>query len=187
MKVVSYNSPVILTFATISFCFLIIGEASNGTFTAAYLTSPGFFNPRSIGSWSSAVLHVLGHANYAHYAGNMMFILLLGPILEEKYGSAQLATMIVITALATAIANAFLFSSSIIGASGIVFMMIVLASITNVESGTIPLTTLLVLVLFVGKEVVAAFTPDNISHFAHIFGGASGAAMGLLFQQKKST
>ena len=31
--------------------------------------------------------HVLGHVDWEHFIGNMMYILLLGPMLEEKYGS----------------------------------------------------------------------------------------------------
>ena len=125
--------------------------------------------------------HVLGHANWAHYFGNFMMILLLGPILEEKYGSARLALMIAVTAFVTGLLHILFSPFGILGASGVVFMMILLASITNMEAGRIPLTLILVLVLYLGQEVVTWVSTDtNVAHSAHIIGGLCGAAFGLI-------
>ena len=110
-----------------------------------------------------------------------MIILLIGPLVEEKYSSPMLLAMIMITAITTGIFNMVLFSTSIMGASGIVFMLIVLASLTNFERGEIPMTFLLVVAIFLGNEVLNSLRNDNISQFAHVFGGVCGAAFGLLF------
>jgi membrane associated rhomboid family serine protease len=112
--------------------------------------------------------------------GNMTFILLLGPIVEERYGSKKTLGMILITALVTALMNLFFFNTGLIGASGIVFMLIVLVSFTNVKSGQIPVTFILVAVLFVGKELLNSMWADNVSQFAHIMGGACGGIFGFL-------
>jgi membrane associated rhomboid family serine protease len=125
------------------------------------------------------VSHVAGHASLEHLMGNMTFVLLLGPIIEERYGSQRMLIMIVVTALLTALANIFLFSTGLLGASGIVFMLIILVSITNVSNGEIPLTFILVAILFIGKEVLASFAKDNVSNFAHIFGGICGSFFGF--------
>jgi membrane associated rhomboid family serine protease len=111
-------------------------------------------------------------------------MLLIGPILEEKYGSKQMFYMIVLTALFGGLLNAIFFDTGLIGASGVVFMMIVLASFVNVQRGTLPLTFLLVLVLYIGQEVVQAFSNDSISQFAHIMGGGAGALFGFMVPPK---
>ena len=58
-------------------------------------------------------------------------------------------------------------------------MMILLSSFTNFRAGTIPLTFILVLLFYVGNEVYSAFKSDQISQFAHIFGGLAGSVFGF--------
>jgi membrane associated rhomboid family serine protease len=133
-------------------------------------------NPLSI---LTLFTHCLGHVSLEHLMGNMTFILLLGPIIEEKYGSQKLLTMIIITALITGLLNILIFKTGLMGASGIVFMMILLVSFTNVKSGQIPLTFILVAILFVGKEIFKGFEVNNIAESAHIIGGFCGAFFGF--------
>ena len=87
--------------------------------------------------------------------------------------------MSLVTALITGILNNFLYPSFLLGASGIVFMMILLGSFTNVKDGGIPLTFILVLALFLGQEVISAFEENNISEFAHVVGGVCGSFFGF--------
>ena len=54
--------------------------------------------------------HVLGHAGWEHFIGNIMLILVVGPLLEEKYGSANILFVILATALVTGIVNFHIFS-----------------------------------------------------------------------------
>jgi len=88
--------------------------------------------------------------------------------------------MMLITALVTGILNVLLFNSYLMGASGVVFMMILLSSFTNFSRGEIPLTFILVLILYMGVQVFSSFEQDNISHFAHIIGGLCGSFFGFL-------
>jgi len=177
-----YNSPVILTFCIISAAELAAKTFAPGLIDS-YFISPPHFNVFSPGCWISSILYVLGHGNFNHFAGNMMFILLLGPALEEKYGSKEVAWMIFLTAVLTASINAIFFDSVLVGASGIVFMMIVLTSFASTRPGTIPLTSVIVIGLYLGKEFFALATPDNISHFAHIVGGVVGGTFGVIFSK----
>jgi membrane associated rhomboid family serine protease len=134
-------------------------------------------------SYFRLVFHVLGHSGWDHLIGNLTFMLLIGPILEEKYGSKRLLIMIFITALSTGILNLIFFNTGLLGASGVVFMLILLGSFVNLSSGKIPLTFVLVVILFLGKEIVDSLRNDNISQFAHIMGGIIGTVFGFL--QKK--
>jgi uncharacterized membrane protein YdcZ (DUF606 family) len=64
-------------------------------------------------------------------------------------------------------------------------MMILLASFTNFNKGEIPLTFILVLILYVGRELINSFKSDNISEFAHIVGGFCGSLFGFFRPVKK--
>jgi len=176
----SYNSPVVLTFVLISASEITAKIFLPGLIDP-YFISPAHFNVLSPGCWIGSVLYVFGHTSFNHFAGNMMFILLLGPALEEKYGSKKIAWMIFFTAVLTACINATFMDSLLVGASGIVFMMIVLTSFASTRPGTIPLTSVIVIGLYLGREFFALATPDNISHFAHIVGGVVGGTFGTLF------
>ena len=140
-------------------------------------TSVNWTNPVSVFNLFS---HVLGHASLEHLLGNMTFILLLGPIVEEKYGSRFTLIMIILTAFITGMLNITLFDTGLIGASGIVFMLILLVSFTNVNGGEIPLTFILVALLFIGKEVIYSLQADQVSQFAHIIGGICGSIFGFI-------
>ena len=90
--------------------------------------------------------HVLGHGDWNHLLGNLSFILLLGPLLEERYGSPMLVLMISTTALVTGVVNVCFFARPMVRASGIAFMMILLSSFTAISKHQIPLTFLLLFV-----------------------------------------
>jgi membrane associated rhomboid family serine protease len=64
------------------------------------------------------------------------------------------------------------------GASGVVFMMILLSSFTNFGKGEIPLTFVLIMVLYLGREVLSSFQRNSVSEFAHIIGGLCGSLFG---------
>ena len=177
-KRIDYNAPVVLTFALISGGALVLNlltlGASNRLIFSTYRS--GF---KDIFTYIRLFCHVLGHADVSHYVGNMMMFLLLGPIVEEKYGSKNLLILIATTAVITGLVNTMLFSSTLLGASGVVFCLIVLVSMTSFTSGRIPLTMILVMVIYLGQEVYTGlFTRDNISQLTHIIGGVIGCVYG---------
>ncbi len=175
-----YTPPVILTFFLL-FVGIHLLNFAIPNLTFQFFSVPGRIILSNPLSYFRLFSHVLGHVNWGHLLGNITYILLLGPILEEKYGSLPLLAMIVFTALFTGILNVVLFSSGLLGASGIVFMLIILASIVDVKAGEIPLTFVLVAGIFIGTEVLKAFNSDSISQMAHIVGGGAGALFGFLF------
>ena len=87
--------------------------------------------------------------------------------------------MLIITALVTGLLNILFLPTGLIGASGVVFMLIVLVSFTNVEDGQIPLTFILIALLFVGKEMLNGIWDDGVSQFAHVMGGVCGGVFGF--------
>ncbi|HOA80474.1 MAG TPA: rhomboid family intramembrane serine protease [Defluviitaleaceae bacterium] len=186
LKKFQYNSPVILTFSLISFLVLLLGVFSGGSTTAllfaVYRTS--LKNPLF---YLRLFTHVLGHANIQHFVNNFILILLIGPMMEEKYGSKNMVLMMVFTAFITGLVNVIFFNNMLLGASGIVFMLILLSSFANIKKGRIPLTFVLVVIIFIGQEVVNAFTlQDQVSQLTHIIGGICGGLFGYKINIPKS-
>ena len=175
-----YNAPVILTFAFVCAIVLLIDQLTGGTFIRAFFTLPPSFSGAPLLARLKMVSYVIGHVSCAHLIGNFSFILLIGPVLEEKYGSLPILVMMVVTALATAVLNLLLVHAGLLGASGIVFMLILLSSFTNIRQGEIPITFLLVVALYLVREFVNALTPDTVSQLAHIAGGLIGGVFGFL-------
>lgn len=177
-KKIQYNSPVILTFTFISLLSLILGYVTNSKSTTL-LFSVYRSSPKDILTYVRLFTHVIGHANFNHFISNFMFILILGPMIEEKYGSKNLVAMITITAFITGILNIILFNNALLGASGVVFMLILISSFANMEKNKIPLTFILVLIFFLGKEIYSGIIlKDNISQITHIIGGLCGSVFG---------
>ena len=183
---IQYNSPVVLSFAFISLAALILGRLTGG-WTTVKLFSVYRSSPSDLLTYPRFVLHVLGHSSYSHYIGNIMMMLVIGPALEERYGSKSLFWAIFITALVSGMIQWLFFpNTALLGASGIVFMMIVMSSLAGMKNGCIPLTLILVAVIFIGGQIFAALQPDGISQFAHIFGGIVGCAAGFFMHRKAS-
>jgi membrane associated rhomboid family serine protease len=180
---IKYNAPTVLTFTFISAGILFLSQTLFRFYPLEerwfMVSGKDAFNPGNLRCWITLFTHAAGHANWTHLLSNFAFILLIGPILEENYGSFPLLVMILITALATGILNVLFFKTGLMGASGIVFMMILLASFTNFTAGEIPLTFILVLVLYLGREIFNSFSSNNISEFAHIVGGFAGSLFGF--------
>lgn len=186
MKKLQYNSPVVLTFFFLSLAELIVSALTGGwakmAFFAVYrapLTDPL--------AWLRLFTHVLGHANLEHFLGNMLLLLVIGPPLEEKYGSRTLLMGILLTAAVSGGLQCLIFpESALLGASGIVFMFIMLASLAGMESGRIPVTLLLVAALYLGQELYSIFfVADNVANFMHLVGGACGTAFGFAMVRRK--
>lgn len=178
---IKYNAPTVLSFALLSALILLLSRTLLPGLAETWFMVPGKggFHAGSLRNWLSIFTHTMGHANWPHLIGNFSLILLVGPMLEESYGSIPLLLMMAITALVTGALNVLLFRSSLMGASGVVFMMILLASFTNFSHGEIPLTFILVLILYLGGQLLESLRSDNISQFAHIVGGFCGSLFGF--------
>jgi len=180
-----YNAPVILSFTIISLIALMLGQLTDNISTLAVfsvyrssITDPLFYI-RLFG-------HIFGHANFEHFFNNFLILLLVGPILEEKYGAKSVLLMIGFTAIITGVTQLMFFNTVLLGASGIVFMFMILASFVNMQSGRIPLTLILVFFVFLGREFYSGiFIEDNISRVTHIVSGVCGAVFGFIINKNK--
>ncbi len=189
---IRYNSPVVLTFSLICMGvyfgnWAIWGDPTSNkwSMTTQFFTLFPQFNFADPLDYLRLISYTMGHANQGHIAGNMSIFLLIAPIMEEKYGSRNILIMMVTTALVTALFQILLFNTALLGASGLVFMFIVLVSFADVRKGTIPMTFILVVLFFLGKEVIHSMQDNQVSEYGHIMGGIMGAIFGYLFNDKK--
>lgn len=175
---VEFNSPVILVLAFLSVAVYFINDWL-GQALSPFFTVPPSFNFSNPLAYFTLFSYILGHGSTAHLMGNLMLLLLIGPVLEERYGSRKLIIMVLITTFVTAILNMLLFDTGIQGMSGVVFMLIILVSFVNVKKGSIPLTFILVVIFYIGNEIVMSFQEDQVSQFGHIMGGLLGSVFGF--------
>ncbi len=177
-----YNSPVILSYLFLSLgaCLLnfLTGGKSNKALFTSYRSS--IWNPLT---YIRMFTHSIGHLNLDHLIHNFLFILLIGPMIEEKYGSIPLIIMFLITSFVIALFNIIFHNYIITGASGNVYMLIVLSSFSNITEGKIPLTLILILVFYVLSEVRKSITEGNSStyHGGHLLGAVMGIVFGFYF------
>lgn len=182
---ISFNAPVVLSFVLLCFCVTLLDVITGGKSTEiAFVTyHSSLKNPMTYVRFFS---HVLGHDGWSHFIGNATYLLLLGPMLEEKYGSKTILEVIGITALITAIVNyIFFWNVGLCGASGIVFAFIILSSFTGFKEGEIPLSFVLVAIIFIGQQIYEGLSlTDNVSNITHIIGGLIGAVIGYGLNKK---
>ena len=183
---ITFNAPAVLTFALACVAVQVVNVLTHGAGNRVLFSTyrASLLNPLT---WLRCVTHVLGHADWNHLLNNMMLLLVLGPMLEEKYGTKNVVFVMLATAVSTAVVNMVFFPNvALLGASGIVFAMVLLSSITSTDGTTIPLTFVLVAVLYIGQQVYEGiFVADNISQMGHIVGGLVGTALGFVMSRKQ--
>ncbi len=183
---ISNNSPVVVTFTIICTVALVLNWItrgwSNNTLFSVYHSS--LLNPLT---YVRFVGHIFGHAGWDHFIGNIMLFLVVGPLLEEKYGSSNLLFVILTTALVTGIVNYIFFPhTQLLGASGVVFAFILLSPFTSLKEGTVPITLILVAAIYIGEQIYSGlFIRDNVANLTHILGGGVGAGLGYIMHKLK--
>jgi GlpG protein len=178
---ITFDSPVTLILAVTAFTILIIEQHIMPGITLQYF-SLNTMNHGTPWQYMRIITHIFGHASPAQLFGNLFIILLLGPILEDKYGSSRILAAIFATALITTAIQISFIREPIMGASGIVLLYIILASAINLKKGAIPLSFILVFLIFIGGGGLL-----TISQFSHIVGGIGGAAVVLAILKKQKS
>lgn len=177
------NAPITLMFVIVCLMTIVLDSITAGKSTELFFSTYGssWLHPLT---YVRLVGHVFGHESLSHLISNALYLLLLGPMLEEKYHD-KIIIVILVTAIVTGLVNNIIQPNvALLGSSGVVFAFILMASITGKNEG-IPITLILVAVLWLGQELYAGINnTDNISQLTHIIGGLSGALLGLVFKDK---
>ncbi len=175
----TYNCPVVLSYFFICLGVLFLAFLTKKKSDVFFLS--GRNSLLSPLTYFTLVSHIFGHASFEHLASNFTLILLIGPILEEKYGSILLLKMILLCGVIIGIIN-FIFSKKYVyGSSGILYMFIVLSSFVNIEEGKIPLTFVFICLFYIISEFKELLKrkKDNVSHLGHLIGAVCGFIFAL--------
>lgn len=174
----SYNSVVILSYFFICLLVLILNIITRDKINRFLVFRRGsLLNPMT---YVRLIASGLCHKDWSHFRNNFITILLIGPLLEEKYGSINLLYVLLITTFVSSLVHLFIYDSGAIGASDNVYMLIVLCSIVNIKDGKIPITLILIILFYVVDEVIKQFSNknDSISHDSHLVGALCGFIFG---------
>lgn len=108
---ITWNAPVVLSIVAVSFAATLLNYLTGGR-SGLLLFMTYHSSLLSPMTWIRMFTHIFGHADWSHLIGNMSYLLLLGPMLEEKYSSRVLLEVILVTAFVTGLANYILFPAT---------------------------------------------------------------------------
>ena len=175
------DAPVVLGFAFVCCAVFFVNVVAPGT--NVFVACPPFrmASPLNPLTYLRLLTHTVGHTGYDRLKGNMVNLLLVGPASEKEFGSMNLLKIMFYVAVSSAVAHMALGPANgyQLGASGVVFALILLNSLLSAHSGVVPLTFLLTAGLWVSDEVFRFFfARDQVSHVAHLSGAVVGTLAG---------
>ncbi len=186
---ISYDAPVTLTFVIVCvILFLlntyVIKNGAVGKVLASPTSTSGSF-PFIVSqplSYLRLFLYIFGSDNILFLFSNLYLIMLLGPAMEERYGSVIIGIMIFVSALFSGVLNACFSSKSLIGALPVASMILFLNVFNSFLKKKLPLSFVLIIALFVSLE---AYCRVNAIHFIICMaGGLCGSLFALLTSPK---
>lgn len=154
-KGLSFNCPLTLAFVIIAFFVHLSYQTSFSREVQSIFVLHGNFDWNDIRDLLSLFLYIFSDdGRWSNISYSMMLIVLIGPIVEERIGTLQLAIAVTVTAIITGIVYVLLFNHNTYGPTCIAYLLIFLASFVNVRKGEIPMSFILVLVvvIFIGAE-----------------------------------
>jgi len=186
---ISYDAPVTLTFVIISAIFFLLntfllknGELSRLLASPTSLEGPSPFIISQPVSYLRLLLYIFGSHDGISLFTNMILIMLLGPSMEERYGSAIIGIMIFVSALFSGVLNACFCEASLVGAVPVVSMMIFLNAFMSFSKKKFPLSFVAVIVFFVVLQIFAGYSAVRI--IICIAGGLCGSLFAFLTSPK---
>ena len=193
---VAYDAPVTLSFVivcTIIFLLnLLLAKSGKAEGLQSLLASPTNqggvlpFIPSSPVSYLRLLFYIFGAGGKAVSASvmftNLILIMLLGPAMEERYGSVIIGIMIFVSALFSGVLNACFCETSLVGAVPLVSMMIFLNAFMSFSKKKFPLSFGVVMVLFIVLQSVSGLGAVKI--IICIAGGLCGSLFAFLTSPK---
>lgn len=188
-----YDAPATLTFAFIclglfALDFFFLGSKISQNYLCSPTSAAGkaAFMASSPLSYVRLVTYCFGSASVEILIVNMVFLLLLGPSMEERYGTVVIAIMMAVCVLFSGVLTACFSKTSLTGCAAVIFMMIFLNSFVSLSKKKIPVSFLLVFLLFIFREGFnLGFSGDGIIKIIiNIAGGLCGSLFAFLTSPK---
>jgi len=202
---IKYNAPVTFTYILISALILLISTMLHEGGTPGPLVYQYFSVEGATFDWSNTfeylrfISHVFGHYDWNHLHGVIIFMIIIGPILEEKYNSKTFFGIMLGTTIITGLFMAMFQQPLVFGGSTLVYMMILLMSFTRINPGEFPVNLILIFIAYLVTQMLSLGSPGSIgaggesiasadsiilnmgtSNLAHLIGGICGIMFGFM-------
>ncbi|NLC93467.1 MAG: rhomboid family intramembrane serine protease [Treponema sp.] len=187
----TFDSPFTVSFVILS--ILVMGidvYVFKNSLNLAYLVSPTSsngafpFNFTDATSYLRLVLCFLGHGEPSAFLCDLIFILLVGVNIEDKYGSIVIGIMSFVSVIFSAVLNACFAKESFYGVSSVIFMMLILNIMLHFSKGKVALSSLFILGLFVAKEIFMKKSNGLLGVAIEVAGGLCGSLFAFLVSPK---
>ena len=197
---VAYDAPVTLTFVFICVIIFLLNiffvKSGKNLGLEKIFASPTSqagvlpFIPTVSLSYVRLLLYIFGSSGAGDIASggasvlftNLILIMLLGPAMEERYGSVIIGIMMFVSALFSGVLNACFCETSLIGAVPVVSMMIFLNAFMSFSKKKFPLSFAAVMILFVVLQIFDGAGAIRI--IICIAGGLCGSLFAFLTSPK---
>ncbi len=185
------DAPVTLTFALISLIlYLLDSLAFKGSLAQKILLSPTcqtgslpFVVSQPV-SFFRLILYAFSAVNWTALLANLLFVLLLGPAMEERYGSLVIGIMMGVSILFSGVLNAAFCPQSLKGCTSLVFMMIFLNSFMSFSKKKIPLSFIMIFALYIAYGILDKSTGNLLGTIVCVAGGLCGSLFAFLTSPK---
>lgn len=187
----TYDAPVTLTFSLICIGIYLIDTFLCKSYLATNILSspttatgelPFLFT--DFLSYPRLFLYIFSSKSISLLLANLIFILLLGPMMEERYGSIVIGIMIFVSALFAGVLNACFCKESLQGTAPIVFMMIFLSLFMAFSKRKFPLSFIVVFGTFIAFEFIQHGASGFVGVIVNIAGGLCGSLFAFLTSPK---
>ncbi len=187
------NAPTTIAFILICTVILAVETIFHTELIAYFFTtggahkSPAPFNAAYAFDYARLFLHVFGNSDRLHFISEAVFILLLGPSAEEKYGSFLLVLMLAVAAAFSGVLNACFSPIPLTGSGTAAFLLAFLFLFSTRKKNEVPLSYILIFILYAGKIIADIQTQRNIIPLIQIAGGLCGSLLSFFAVPQKKT
>ena len=181
-----FNSPVILISSLITLLVFILQNtaipnlieiiASSNT---ASLTEQAF-SPINPMHYVRLFTLIFGHYNMQTLCINLAIILLLGPRVEERFGTILVFIMFAITSFVAGILSVLFLENSICGLDGIALLLVILTLFECASLKEIYFSYIILLAVLIANTIVFSIQQNNFGILLHYAGSLCASLFGFL-------
>lgn len=148
----TFNSPAIMTYIFI--CTVALGlHIYTGGATDDWIFSIYGTRELSLPLIARLFLHICGYTDLHTLVAEMVVLLAIGPMIEEKFMSRKVVSVMIAVALVTSIPVFFPFTGAhLMGGRGVIAALLVLGSFTGDKDGSTPFSFLVIMAALISYE-----------------------------------
>lgn len=186
-----YDSPVSQSFVIFTvFLFLLDIIFFKLKINSNFLLSPTAksgvlpFAFGDIKTWFRLFLYVFGGTDKVLLFTNLLFIVLIGPSMEERYGSFIIGIMFLVSTFFTGVLNSCFCKNSLAGCSNVVFTLLILNALSYFKKQTVCATSVSMVLLFICREFFISNVNGVLGTIIILAGGLCGSLLAFLTSPK---